>query len=245
MFLVLPEARGASVSSGGRGSAIRLDTHRRPVRQDLRSPLGELCGVVAHADNGVRAEGFGVLNHLDIRLVARLFADLLVFADVASADLLERADEPLPKVERTNHDASNDTEVIDDSMVGDVIACGHEDAAPRFDALAVGTFLAHRLVIPRALAGGRRIRSDGIARARRIRAAGMTCANAAGTCAMRGPVCFGILARACRRRCVRDGYASGGEAASNPSHRCIAVRAISAGDAHRSRGSFGVRCRRE
>src|SRR5262249_10543307 len=67
------------------------EVHGGPVGEDLGDARGELGGVVAHADDGVRAHLLRVLQHVDVRLVPRRFADLRVLGDVAADDLLQAA----------------------------------------------------------------------------------------------------------------------------------------------------------
>src|SRR5579859_4237159 len=128
-----------STSTLGPIASRPRDEHRRAVGEHLGHALRELGGVVAHADDGVRADLLGVLDHGDVRIVPGGLADLGVLGDVATREGLEAADDAGADARGADDDAAHDAEVPRDHVPVEAVARRHDDALRGLGALAVGS----------------------------------------------------------------------------------------------------------
>jgi hypothetical protein len=86
-----------------------------------------------------------VVHHIHVSLVASRFAYVDVLANVASYELLERADHRLSDVRRAHDNAAHDAEVLGDPMAGDVVSRGDDDPNVGFGSRAVAAARRRRL----------------------------------------------------------------------------------------------------
>src|ERR1039458_5982986 len=70
-------------------ASLLLHKHRRAVAQDFRDARRDLRGVIAHADDRVRAQFARVREHLVERVFASAFAQARVERDVAAENALD------------------------------------------------------------------------------------------------------------------------------------------------------------
>src|SRR6185295_1234001 len=100
-----------------RGSARhRLDDHRGAVGEHLGDALGDLIGVVAHADDGVGPHLAAVLHHDLEGLLAGALAELRVQRDVPAEQGLDGGAEAADDAARAHGDAPDHAPVGGDAV---------------------------------------------------------------------------------------------------------------------------------
>src|SRR5262249_41599063 len=92
------------------------DDHGGAVAQDLGDPAHHFGGVIADADDRIRAQLLCVLEHQLERLAARLLAEAGEQRNVAADQRLQRAAQRAEDRSRANHDAAYDAEIAHDAM---------------------------------------------------------------------------------------------------------------------------------
>ena len=107
-----------------RVSLNALDYDGGAVGEDFGDALHEVVGVVVDSDDSVGTVFGGVLHHAGEGVLAGLFAELGEDGDVASYDGLQARAEGSEDGTGADDDATDDTEVADDTVAGQILRGG-------------------------------------------------------------------------------------------------------------------------
>src|SRR6267154_2145843 len=102
----------------GLGTRPRLDDNRCSIAKDFRKAVHELCGVIPHGDDRVRAVLLGMLTHKFIGFLSGLFTKVCVDSDVSAKERLEAPKEISDDRSRSNRDTSHNAKVANNLVAG-------------------------------------------------------------------------------------------------------------------------------
>ncbi len=105
---------------------VGFDDDCGAVGEDLGDTLHDFVGVVAEGDDAVGAELCGVEGHHGVGVLAGLFAELGEEGDVAADQGLEAGSNGGEDVAGADDDATDDAEVADDAVTGNLQGSGDE-----------------------------------------------------------------------------------------------------------------------
>ncbi len=92
--------------------SLGLKDDGSPIGEHFRYTVGNIVGVIAHADDRVGAYLAGMLQHKLEGFLARMLAHLGRDGDISAEDLLDACAERTDNAARAHGDASNDSEVL-------------------------------------------------------------------------------------------------------------------------------------
>ena len=94
----------------------RFDDGGGPVAEDFRHARGNFRGVIAGADDRIRADFRSMLDHDLESIAACFFAHPGPDCDVAADDLLESSSQRGKDIARTDYDSTDDAQVLRDLL---------------------------------------------------------------------------------------------------------------------------------
>src|SRR6476619_3473724 len=100
--------------------ALIFEIDRSTIGQNFGNAGSNFVGIITHANDSVRAQFGGMLNHTMVRVGPGFFTEFSVNLNVAAQQRLQRRANIADDAARPDHDAADDTEIFRDTVIGNL-----------------------------------------------------------------------------------------------------------------------------